>query len=130
MRVDNRKLYEKFSLWWNSESTMVVYLPNEDYNSLKLSTLSGDVIVSDVFSFSEAHIKSVSGDVEYSAFTDNLLNIKSTSGDIECMSEAKDVRLKTTSGDIHTGSCSSSDFLLKAPAEISERVLFTASIQH
>lgn len=84
---------------------MVVYLPNEDYNSLKLSTLSGDVIVSDVFSFSEADIKSVSGDVEYSAFTDNLLNIKSTSGDIECMSEAKDVRLKTTSGNITFSIC-------------------------
>ncbi len=100
-RADNRKWYERFSFWWNDDSALVVYLPDTEYDSISISTASGDIEVPEKFEFGLADIKTVSGDIEYMASTHGRLNIKSTSGDIECIASGDEAVIKTTSGDIY-----------------------------
>jgi len=99
-RVDNRKWYEKFSFWWADDSTLVVYLPDTEYDSIRISTASGNIEVPEKLEFSSSDIKTVSGDINFMALTHGQLNIKSTSGDIECIASGNEAKLKTVSGNI------------------------------
>lgn len=99
-RTDKRKWYEHIGIFFG-KMEIIVYLPKTEYESLYVSTVSGDIEVSDDFTFAEADIHNTSGDVNFSAFVNKDLSVKTVSGkikvnDIQCES----VTLQSTSGDV------------------------------
>ena len=98
-RVDTRSWYERLAIWWNKDPVLTVYLPKKNYSSLKLSTTSGDVFVTNDFKFEESELKTVSGDIKFEAYSGQLV-LNSTSGNITC-NDSQDLSIHTTSGDIY-----------------------------
>ena len=100
-QVDRRKWYEYISFGWIDENAITVYLPEEEYQSLLLKTVSGDISVSNDFTFYCAETMSTSGDVSFLANVEDNLRIKSTSGKIRVKNIADGkVEVITTSGDV------------------------------
>lgn len=99
-RIDNRKWYEHIGIY-NGEIHLTVYLPNYSYNSLVLSTLSGDINITKDFAFENAEIITTSGDVSFTARVNEKLKLSSNSGEIVLGPIiTKNVEIDTTSGDI------------------------------
>ncbi len=99
LHTDTRRWYEHIGIYWG-EMDITVYLPARTYESLYLKTASGAITVPDGFSFSQAELCSVSGDIEYAADTENGLILKSTSGDLTVRSlTAGSLEARTTSGE-------------------------------
>lgn len=100
-RRDTRRWYERISFWWGGGLTLTVYLPEQEYQTLFLKTVSGDISVPDDFTFTQAEASSTSGDILFLARTAGGLTVTSTSGEIETgNASGGDVRVTTTSGDI------------------------------
>lgn len=100
-RNDERRWYERFSIWWGGDLTLTVYLPEQEYQSLFLKTVSGDISVPEQLSFAAAELSSISGDISFLARTDGGLTITSTSGEIRGGNAAGgDVRVTAVSGDV------------------------------
>lgn len=100
-RNDERRWYERFSIWWGGDLTLTVYLPEQEYQSLFLKTVSGDISVPEQLGFAAAALSSISGDISFLARTDGGLTITSTSGGIRGGNAAGgDVRVTTVSGDV------------------------------
>lgn len=97
---DTRKWYEKaFVLFMIKPMTIDIYLPETNYNDLKIHTGSGDTFVSEKFNFENADLKSSSGDINFKASSKEI-NIKCTSGDLYVAdSKAENINLRATSGD-------------------------------
>ena len=100
-RRDTRRWYERISLWWGSGLTLTVYLPEQEYQTLFLKTVSGDISVPDDLAFAQAEISSTSGDISFLGRTTGGLTIQSTSGEIEAgNASGGDVRVTAVSGDV------------------------------
>lgn len=100
-RRDTRKWYERIGIWWGDDLTMTVYLPEQEYQSLVLKTVSGEIKVPDSLSFAEAEVSSTSGDISFLGRTTDGLRITSTSGEINAGNAAGgDVQVTVTSGDV------------------------------
>ena len=98
---DKRHWYQLIN-FRSFEAKMTVYLPEEEYLSLKLSTASGDVEIPGNLSFQSAELSSASGDFQFLANVTDSLSINTASGDMECsgMKDAAAIRMNTASGEI------------------------------
>ncbi len=105
VRHDNRKWYQHFGIYWG-DMKITIHLPKKEYNNLKIVTLSGDINVTDKFSFKDADIKVTSGDLKFASQVYGKLNVKSTSGDVKITGvEGKEIVAKNTSGEIEISDC-------------------------
>lgn len=105
-RIDERKWYEHIGIYWG-RMQIVVYLPAEEYGSLFVRSLSGDIELSEPFAFGEVQIENTSGNVRYTAPTKESISIKTVSGDIYVGgTSAKRCDVSSTSGDIQIASVS------------------------
>ena len=96
----NEKWYNIFN-FSSVHRKITVYLAKTNFDSLVLDLSSGDVKISDKFSFANADIDMSSGDVEFFANVENELKIAGSSGDIEIKgTEAKNIDCETSSGEI------------------------------
>lgn len=101
VRQDTRRWYESIGIWWSGELTVTVYLPENEYRSLSVQTVSGDIEVPETFTFADAEAQSTSGDIAFAAHTREGLTVKSVSGSIRAGQAAGGaVEATTTSGDI------------------------------
>lgn len=100
-RQDNRRWYERMGIWWTGGADVTVYLPESEYRSIVLKTVSGDISVPEDFTFTTADVNTTSGEISFLARTSGGLNIKSTSGDITAgRADGGPVQAVTVSGDI------------------------------
>lgn len=79
--VDDYKWYEKF-MQFRSGHNVKIYLPNEQYNKLKVENSTGDVLISKGLTFSEIDIKVSTGDVDANTKASGNITIKTNTGNI------------------------------------------------
>lgn len=115
--------YIRIGFYW--ENTQIdIYLSENKYNALDISTSSGNINVSNDFYFNKADITASSGDVNFMSEVKNELSVAASSGDILLTSvKANDVNASASSGDIRcvdsliynriTSSATSGDIILK-----------------
>ena len=107
VREDTRKWYERIGVFFSvSNFEIEVYLPRGEYETLEASSASGDIVVSDAFTFSEVDLSTASGNISYASNTKNAWNGKTSSGDIEITNIiGGTVNVKSTSGEITLEEC-------------------------
>ena len=106
-RYDQRKWYQRMGIYWG-KMEIKVYLPEGDYSSLDITTLSGNVEVPEGYSFGEAEIYNTSGNVSISAAVKGTLSVKTVSGEQKIRNAAPEkLNLRSTSGDIEVSSANS-----------------------
>ena len=107
--VDNGKLkvqygpfewYRHLGIHFLKKVYITVYLPEKQYQSLKLTLCSGDISVRDL-QIEKSEIETISGDVKVNDWNGDLLDIETTSGDVLVLnSNVRTLAAKTVSGDI------------------------------
>lgn len=81
--------------------SVTIYLPKKQYKNLTINTSSGDVSVPSKFKFSAAYLVTSSGNIEFSAETEQSLRAESTSGNITARNaRGGNMFVSATSGDI------------------------------
>ena len=87
--------------WVQDDRFVTVYLPDDEYGKLDITTGSGDVYVSDAFTFAAAETKTGSGDVVFIASVSDDLSVSTSSGDVALKhANSKTVNLSTASGEL------------------------------
>lgn len=100
IRHDNRLWYEHFGVFIE-EMTIDVYLPETEYEKLKIDNSSGSVDISEGFVFSEIDVDNASGAVKCNASAE-VINIDVSSGSIKLQNvSASDIKLDSASGSIN-----------------------------
>lgn len=113
-RTDTRKWFERIFNIYLSEISVTVYLPEGQYGSLDVKTVSGDVEAEGKATFNTAKLESTSGDVKLLSGAYENIVLTSVSGDIALYGvETKSVYVSSTSGSIDI-----SDVSVAAAAEI------------
>ena len=80
-------------------SDFEIYLPQRAWNSLKITTSSGDVELEKGLECACLEIRTTSGDIDCPEVTAGVCELVSTSGDIQLNGECQQVLLQTVSGD-------------------------------
>lgn len=100
-KYDDSKWYEHIGIYFGGSAELTVYLPQRDYESLKIENASGNVNIDESFSFGSADITSATGDIDFSANVTGRTNIFSVSGDINIFGiNCENIKVSTTSGNI------------------------------
>lgn len=100
-RTDSRKWYEHLGIYWDN-AELYIYLPQSEYKTLDITSVSGDIEIPDSFSFTEAKVHNTSGDVNFQASVKNDLFIKTVSGKIYADgARAESLNIYSTSGKLH-----------------------------
>lgn len=100
---DERNWFERINIgFFVSDMRVSVYLPKNKYDSLNAASMSGDIDVANEFTFDNAKVGSISGDVSVKADVKQELNISSTSGDviINNISATECINASSVSGEI------------------------------
>lgn len=91
---------------------LVVYLPQQAYQTLQVNTVSGDVSLPQDFSFADAYISTTSGTLEGSCSVSGDASVETVSGDVDLTGwTPKALQVRSTSGYLHlsqvvvSGSC-------------------------
>ena len=93
----------------DDQEKITLYLPEAQYEALKITSASGDVYVSDKLTFKSLEIDCASADVEYMA-TSDVISVKTVSGDIELgNSNAASAEICSVSGDVSIKNMSMSE---------------------
>lgn len=96
--VDNRKWYDYIGIF-SSEADLVLYLPAEEYEILSVATRTGDVKVSEDFSFGIAAVAASTGDIDFVAKVSGDLSLSCSTGDIT----VRDIEPENLSASVTTG---------------------------
>jgi DUF4097 and DUF4098 domain-containing protein YvlB len=102
-RQDARKWYQHIGISWVDAPAVTVYLPEAEYQSLTVRTVSGEIEVPADFTFATAKVESTSGDLTLRAKVTDGVTAKSVSGDITLDGVSGEVQITTTSGDVEVG---------------------------
>lgn len=96
---DQRKPYEK--LFSFDDKKITIYLTNTIFESLTINGTTGDVIVSDGFSFKDVNLDLSTGDVKFYGDVSNKLLINITTGDVDIKDAfINDLQVDITTGDM------------------------------
>lgn len=99
---DERNWFERINIgFFIADMRVSVYLPKNKYDSLNAASMSGDIDVANEFTFDNAKVGSISGDVSVKADVKQELNISSTSGDVYAENlNLEKFNAESTSGDV------------------------------
>ena len=98
---DTRKWYERIGIFSWEDCEVVIELPETEYRSTLLKTMSGDIEVADEISFEDAILISTSGNVLFNGEVKNELTARSTSGEVVVEDiDTTYVNVESTSGDV------------------------------
>lgn len=78
---DKRTWIDNIQLDFNSPC-ITIFLPETDYTSLQIDNNTGDIKITDDFRFTNAEINVSTGDIGFYASCDESIKIKTTTGDI------------------------------------------------
>lgn len=81
------------------QSDFEIYLPQRAWNSLRVTTYSGDVELEKNLEAASLHIQTLSGDILCPQLRCGTAELLSTSGDLEVSGEICELQLQTVSGD-------------------------------
>ncbi len=108
--VDSRKWYEHVGFDVGKE-TITVFLPQNEYASLRIKESTGDIKVPEGFVFGNADISLSTGDVTFSAEVKEKLKIKSSTGDVRISKTSASVLdVSVTTGDVTVTDLTGDDF--------------------
>ena len=97
---DERAWYEHLLGGWE-RMRLEIMLPQSAYQSLTITSASGDVQVPEGFRFANAQITTASGGVSFLAEVEGTLSVQTTSGDISAAkAQPQNLQLTTASGRI------------------------------
>lgn len=97
---DERRWFEKLGMR-NHKMRVAVYMPATGYETLFITTASGDINIAEGFAFLNAEIKTASGDIELSVYAEDSLSMHSASGDIAASVQGPgSVKANSMSGDV------------------------------
>ncbi|MBQ9785174.1 MAG: DUF4097 family beta strand repeat protein [Clostridia bacterium] len=129
---DTRAWYDHIGISWGGRS-VTIYLPQMQYDNVRLGTVNGDISVSTPFSFENLTVTTTNGDVALKNLTVQSLNINLTNGDVSlsktlcegrayiktvngdvgiAKSDAATVEIKTTNGDVKASFLTSKTFVV------------------
>jgi DUF4097 and DUF4098 domain-containing protein YvlB len=103
--VDERRWFERIKSF--SKSLKVdIYLPEAEFDSLDIESMSGDIEVAGDFAFNNARAKTLSGDLDFFATVRSELELSSMSGDVHAkgQSELDNLTIHSVSGDVKLSS--------------------------
>ena len=125
------KWYE--SMWgfcWDKDPIVTVYLPEAEYNTLSVTTSSGDITVTPGFRFQVTGIGTASGDIALSELSTEDLNVTSSSGnmDVRSVQAELQVYLETVSGFMQAEDLTTADLTLASSS--GDIVLENAAAEH
>lgn len=101
LRIERNARFGIFNFADFRTRVMRLYLPEGDYEKLRIDVSSGDVTVEKGFGFSEIMIELASGDVNMKGVTAGNVEISAASGGIGITDvAAEDIEIDTASGDI------------------------------
>ena len=107
--VDSRKWYDYIGVF-SGEADLVLYLPAEEYEILSVATRTGDVKVSEDFSFGIAAVAASTGDINFAAKVSGDLSLSCVTGDISvCDIELENLSASVTTGNIVLENIKASD---------------------
>ena len=107
--TDDRKWYDHIS-FFSAEADLVLYLPAGEYDRLSVETDTGDVKVSEEFSFTFVLASAGTGDIEFLAKTHKELSLSCSTGDITVRDvEPEDLRASVSTGNIVVENIKASD---------------------
>ncbi len=110
---DSRSWVDRIGIFI-AEKTVDVYLPQNEYENLKIGNSSGGVVISDGLTFSEIQTNTSSGSVKCYADAD-VLSVKVSSGSIKLDGvSALEINLESSSGSIKLDNISSENINLEA----------------
>ena len=136
--VDDRKWYEKVSLFGYRTMKVTVYLPEEEYALLNVERSTGDLDISAGFIFGDTDIRCSTGDTKIIGSSFGALSIRASTGDItltkasctslttECstgcitlseVSCAGDAKITASTGDVAVSDLTAAFFLLFCVAQ-------------
>lgn len=102
--VSSERWYDHMGFFWGHRvypTVTTIYLPEQEYQMLELSSSGGEISVSGGLSFDEVRISSSSGDISFSGDANENLEIESHSGEVYLASVcAGAAQVKTNSGDV------------------------------
>lgn len=99
--VDERAWYDHIQLFSFTTPKITVYLPMTEYGTLSVEGSTGDVKISDGFSFESIGVKASSGDVFCGASSADTLTVHVSTGDVRLNdTTARAITLSTSTGDI------------------------------
>ena len=106
---DNAPWWERFSFHFDIEGLVTageehpttIYLPEDSYGSLTISTVSGEVIVPENYSFEGMSVSTTSGDVVAECIATGTVSFDTTSGNIAAANiNATSLDASSTSGEL------------------------------
>ena len=111
---DERNWFERINIgFFIADMRVSVYLPKNKYDSLNAASMSGDIDVANEFTFDNAKVGSISGDVSVKADVKQELNILSTSGDVYAENlNLEKFNAESTSGEIDLKRCDAKNIVL------------------
>lgn len=84
----------------NIRADLVIYLPQRNYDYIRLNTFNGDVAFNELLA-RDIYVKVTSGDIVFNQLEASMLEIKSTNGDVNLTDvELRDLLLSATNGDV------------------------------
>jgi DUF4097 and DUF4098 domain-containing protein YvlB len=102
--TDTRRWYERLFTPSVSGRSVKIALPREEYTSLDVKTISGQVNINVRYTFSEdVTLTSTSGTIGTAATIGGHLDMRSTSGDLYAMGFLNTVTARSTSGKVNLG---------------------------
>lgn len=98
--TDTRAWYERIGIFWGNMG-ITVYLPQTQYDTLYIQSVSGNIQVVPSFGFASAKLQSTSGNVGFCSDVNDTLHVQTVSGNIAVYDSAgKTANIHATSGDV------------------------------
>ena len=112
-QVDLRQWYDFIDIHLG-KMEITVYLPENQYNLLRIDTDTGDIRVAEDFSFSTAEIFTDTGDVRFSASVSERFNASASTGDLTiCAGTPEMLQVSTSTGDVELENMACGDCFVK-----------------
>ena len=97
--VDERKWYEHIGAF--GQPTLTVYLPSTEFTSLKIDESTGDIDISNAFTFGEMDIYVSTGNVTSGASASGAMRIRTSTGRVHlCGVSAESIDVSVSTGDV------------------------------
>ena len=80
---DNRSFFNKFVTFFTPRMRVVISLPEDAYDNLKIVLATGDVNVAKGIQYTDAYIKTSTGDIYFCALVTNTLEVSVSTGDVK-----------------------------------------------
>ena len=117
IELQETRAWYDFISFFSKPTHVTVYIPAGNYDSLTISSDTGEVYVQSYFTFNKADVSCSTGDVGFLASTENALSIKTSTGNVSLGNGSDqfthgNVSLTTSTGNVTAKKLSLKDFTI------------------